>query len=392
MPHETKMLPAQAVTRPPRHHYFGYYDKSPWDATGRYVLSLEVDFMDRQQEPSDVAAVGMVDLDDENRWIPLAETHAFNWQQGAMLQWLPGAADRSIIYNDVREGAFVSILRDVHSGDERVLPRPIYALSPDGRHAVTTDFVRIHWSRPGYGYCALPDPRRGEPAPDDAGIHILDLETGSAELIITYAQASRYEPRPDMRNTHHWFNHLMFSPDGSRFCFLHRWGRPGGKGWFTRFFTAAPDGSEIHLLADDDMTSHFDWRDPEHLLAWASQRDSGNRYYLFRDRSREKEIVGADVLDRDGHCSYSPDEKWILTDSYPSAGDPHRTLILYNTAANLRVDVGRFHSPPAISGPIRCDLHPRWSRDGRAVCVDSVHEESRQMYVVDVTPVTGGPS
>ena len=35
---------AQAVTAGPRHHYFGYYDKFPWDRTGRFLLGMEVDF------------------------------------------------------------------------------------------------------------------------------------------------------------------------------------------------------------------------------------------------------------------------------------------------------------------------------------------------------------
>ena len=100
--------------------------------------------------------------------------------------------------------------------------------------------------------------------------------------------------------------------------------------------------------------------------------------------------MGKDVLDRDGHCSYSPDRKWVLTDCYPSSDDPHRTLVLYHAETDRRVDVGRFYSPPAVTGPIRCDLHPRWSRDGRTVCIDSVHEGTRQMHVIDVTPVTGG--
>ena len=103
------------------------------------------------------------------------------------------------------------------------------------------------------------------------------------------------------------------------------------------------------------------------------------------------DIDREDVFDRDGHCSYSPDRNWVLTDTYPSRDDSRRTLILYRSETDRRVDIGRFYSDPAVSGPIRCDLHPRWSRDGRQVCVDSIHEGSRQMYVIDVTAVTGGP-
>ena len=82
-----------------------------------------------------------------------------------------------------------------------------------------------------------------------------------------------------------------------------------------------------------------------------------------------------------------------MTDTYPQA-DSKRTLILYRPEDNARVDIGRFYSPPEIAGEIRCDLHPRWNRDGTQVrrdgaqvCFDSVHEGGRQMYVVDVRPV-----
>ena len=58
-------------------------------------------------------------------------------------------------------------------------------------------------------------------------------------------------------------------------------------------------------------------------------------------------------------------------------------LLVYDEDTERALELGRFHSPPRYAGPVRCDLHPRWSRDGRQVCIDSVHEGSRQMYVID---------
>jgi len=43
-----------------------------------------------------------------------------------------------------------------------------------------------------------------------------------------------------------------------------------------------------------------------------------------------------------------------------------------------------------VTGEMRCDLHPRWSRQGTQVCFDSVHEGPRQMYVCDVSAVVQG--
>ncbi|HEX28910.1 TPA: hypothetical protein ENG04_02375, partial [Candidatus Poribacteria bacterium] len=98
------------VTRSPKHHFFGYYDKSPWDATGRYMLALEVDFMDRPPTPQDKAVVGLIDLEEDYRWRPLAETYAWNWQQGTMLQWLPSEPERKVIFNAREKDRFISVI------------------------------------------------------------------------------------------------------------------------------------------------------------------------------------------------------------------------------------------------------------------------------------------
>jgi hypothetical protein len=376
---------AAAVTRGPKHHFFGYYDKQQWDASGRYLLCQEVSFMDRPPRADETITVGMVDLKEGNRWHPISQTTAWCWQQGTMLQWLGSAPDRLIIHNDRAEDRFIAVIRDVRSGESRKLPRAIYAVSPDGRQAVCLNFSRVQRTRPGYGYAGLPDPWANEAHPKDDGIFWMDLETGQNRLIVSLDQIAAIKHDETMEEAEHWFNHLLFNPDGSRFIFLHRWRKEKG-GWWTRMFTAAPDGTDLHLVADHGMVSHFIWRDPTHILAWSREPKTGNRYHLYTDRSDEVRVVGEGILTQDGHCSYSPHRRWILTDTYPDR-DRFRTLLLYNPEGRRRVDIGRFFSPRELDGEIRCDLHPRWSRDGKQVCIDSVHEVSRQVYVLDVGPI-----
>jgi Tol biopolymer transport system component len=62
---------------------------------------------------------------------------------------------------------------------------------------------------------------------------------------------------------------------------------------------------------------------------------------------------------------------------------------VYDTWTRRRIDLGRFFSPPELINDFRCDLHPRWSRDGRQVCFDSAHEGSRQLYVLELTALEG---
>jgi hypothetical protein len=140
--------PVRAITRGPKFHWFGYYDKLEFDPASRYVLGMEVGFEHCSPRPDDVIRIGMVDLQDNDRWIDLDESRAWGWQQGCMLQWVPGTASE-IIWNDREGDHFVSHILDVKSGKKRTLPSPVYALSPDGRWAVSTDFRRINDTRPG---------------------------------------------------------------------------------------------------------------------------------------------------------------------------------------------------------------------------------------------------
>ncbi len=378
-------LPIRAVTKGQRHHFFGYYDKSPWDDAMERVLGLEVGFMDRPPTGRDVAVIGVMDVARDYTWQPVAETRAWCWQQGAMLRWLPGSGDREIIYNDLQEGQFVAVIHDLTTDTKRILPRPVYALTPDGRAAVTVNFTRLDHFYAGYGYAGGPEDGQLEnPAPDDEGVWWMDLTTGQSRLVVSLAELAAYRSHPRMAGRPRYLNHLQFNSAGTRFIMLDRW--MADLGHLTRLYTAGPDGPDLYLLADDDLVSHFDWCGAEKVLAWARTPELGEHYLLFTDQSEEVEVVGAGVLDQDGHCSYSPDRRWLLTDTYPDC-EEKRTLILYELASGRRHNVGRLYSPAPASDDLRCDLHPRWSPDGRQVCFDSIHEGSRQMYVMDVSAV-----
>lgn len=380
------IVPIRAVTSG-QAHWFGYYDKEQFDPSGRYLLAMRVAFEDRTPNPDDVIQLGMVDLEDGDRWIPLGESRAWSWQQGCMLQWLPGS-DSEVIYNDREGDQFVSYIQDVFSGERRKLPRAIYCVSPDGKWGLSVNFARIQDTRPGYGYHGGVDPLAGELAPEGDGIWRMSLETGESELLFSYAQAAAI-PQEAKPAGKHWFNHLLYNPDGSRYTFLHRvHNEPGSAARTTRMFTADANGGNLHVVADHGMVSHFIWRDPEHILAWSREPDIGDRFILYRDQSDAMTVIGEGVLMRDGHCTYSPDRKWILSDTYPDKNKMQH-LYLYRVTDGKRVDLGQFYRPKPSDNEWRCDLHPAWSRDGRTIAIDSMHEgDTRQVYVLDVSEYT----
>ena len=377
----------RAITGGPKFHWFSYYDKLQFDPSCRYVLGMEVDFEHRSPRPDDVIKIGMVDLNGGETWTQLGESRAWCWQQGCMLQWRPGSKNE-IIWNARQDGRFVCHILNVHSGKKRTLPHPVYTVSPDGRTAVAPDFRRVQDMRGGYGYAGLADPHADDTAPKDSGIFRIDLETGSRELIISLAEIAKFGSIPgDPKDAKHYFNHLLFNTDGSRFIFLHRWRATGLRSFGTRMLTAGADGGDICVVDPHGKTSHFIWRDPKHILAWAWHPSQGNAFYLYEDRTENVEVVGKGIMTKNGHCTYLPGSKWILNDIYPDK-ERNQNVYLYNTATGKTVSLGNFHSPQQYTGEWRCDTHPRFSPDGRSVVIDSPHGgNGRQMYLIDISAI-----
>ncbi len=381
---------ARAITSGPDCHFFGYYDKCPWDATGRYLLAMRIGFCNRQPRPGEALTLGRIDLKDANRFLPFAKTTAWCWQQGTMLQWLGSAPARVVVYNAVQDRNYVGVVHDLASDKQRLLPRPLYAVSSDGKQAVSLPFDRLHRLRPGYGYCALPEKSPDDSAPKNDGVWHLDVESGQTRLLVPLAQLAKHKPDATFSGAQHWVNHLQFNPSGTRILFLHRW-RVFEKSWKTRLYTCKPDGSELTLVLDTGMVSHFDWRDDATILAWAQLPSGAKRFALFDAAGVKKpQVIGNDVLTEDGHCSYSPDRRWILNDTYPDAKRLQH-LMLFRVKDGRRIDLQAFYLTRDLSGPVRCDLHPRWNREGTQVCLDSAHiGDKRQLYVLDVSEIVKG--
>ena len=379
---DPSIVKMRAVTRGPKFHWFGYYDKDQIDATGRYLLAMEVDFERRSPKADDVIKIGMVDLQDGDRWIELTETRAWSWQQGCMLQWRPGSKTE-ILFNDREGDRFVCRVFDVKTRKMRTLPMPIGHVSPDGKLAVCSDYRRIQYIRAGYGYAGLPDPNLNVLAPDDVGAWLMDMDTGETKLVVTIAQLVKIPYAKSTPKDKHYLSHFEWTPDGKRFSMFNRW-VGGVRGQPTRVFTAAADGSDLRLLSRWSA-SHWDWRDPEHMLFW----DGAYRIYKDDGSGNPKQTLWHAT---NGHQSYIPrtNNQWLVTDTYPRGPKRKQTLYLFHLPTSRAVVLGRFHLPKMYAGEWRCDLHPRTSRDGKHIIIDSPHDgNGRQQYLFDISKVVG---
>jgi hypothetical protein len=162
---------------------FFFYQCLQFDPSDRYLLAMKVHFQNRLVEPADRADIGYLDLRNQNKWTKIGESTAWNWQQGARLQWRPESNE--IVWNDRADDgkSYVCRVHDFRTGRKRTLPRPVYDLSPDGAAALTHDFERM--KHRGTDYVGLEDRYKDQIAPRETGIWKMDMNTGRSELIIS---------------------------------------------------------------------------------------------------------------------------------------------------------------------------------------------------------------
>jgi len=412
--------PIEKIGNNEGHHFFGYYNKSVWDRSNRYALTNKVDVMVKDTQIDDALEIGFYDLKDETNYFnKIGSTTTWNWQMGNQSQWLDGPNGPQVIFN-IRGNnpaypypEFSSRIVDVERAEFRDLPLPVYVTSQNGAYALTVDYKRLFITHETIGYQAENQYENMEAAPDDDGIYNMDIALGEYSLICSYNRLKEFHYVGSMEKAIHWVSHIEISPNSERVLFLHRWSeRVEDETCFLhRLITMNPDGSDMYLLECSDhplpqldenfdgnavntfdyekseyQISHPTWRNDSQIMVWGPHNGKIH-YHLYEDKTNNVEIIGADVLTENGHMTYSPDGNWLLSDTYPDDKTNERILFLYHMESGLRYDISSFYADPDLGKINRCDLHPRWDNSGTKVCIDSVHENERQMYIIDVSKI-----
>jgi hypothetical protein len=409
-------------------YFFGYYDKSPLDISNDKLLACRSKFIDRVVEKDDILEIGYFDWKTSHEFIKLTETKAWNWQQGCMLQWFGDDYDKKIIYNDKVDNKFVTIIMNIVTKEKEILPIAYYTASSYGDFLLCIDNERHCFYRSGYSYKGIENFAKKVQLLEEDGIWYIETSTKDIKQIITLKQMIAIKPLSNMKDATHYVEHLMVSPNNERFVFMHRWKTSDG-GIYARLYTSNTDGSDIYLLNDSGRMSHYAWRNNNEIIGWGgisnpinslrkyknivkffikplmplykklaggnsvdgntkfSSMVSGDSYILFTDKSTKKERLAIDILTKDGHPSFSKcDESLMITDTYPDLNDNCKEeLILYNLEEKEKRIIDKLnHNKELARGASRCDLHPKWSHDGKYICIDTLDKRYRSMYVYKV--------
>lgn len=346
------------------HTYFGYYDVSPFK--GEKIIYIE------REKDSSICKIVLNDIHNSSKSY-IAESRAWNWQQGIRLRWFP-KSENMISFNDYVDGKYVNRIVNINTNEEKRLNWPLYDIDLNGKYGITLDFERLGVMRPGYGYTCEPY-RVGDLWND--GISIIDIEKNKLIKTITYKELSDKIKKVDDVN-HFYLNHLSFSPDGSRFLFFWIDEAQG----FHQASLGVYDLSsgELIPLETEGKASHYVWDGSDEIICTVLDRQYHGRYYRFNTTNRSKNIICNNSLQADGHPSVFR-EGVLLTDTYPDKrGFQH--IYLVEEKADVKTEIVKIYSVPMLNVEMRTDLHPRISNDKRYISFDSNYGGLRKMLVL----------
>jgi hypothetical protein len=362
--------------------FFGYYDKSPATKSGLVIAHIVENLTTKNIPHPDVRVT--VSVTKKGACEPLFQTFTkvYNWQQGSRAHWLN---DDLFIINDVdtvREMYVSKVFSVSQKTQLKEFDHPVQD-SYGTKFFLSINYRRLMAMRPDYGYRNLPPLSEADIKKNIAndGVFKVDFETGTTCLLVSIERVLKVNPCDDFNGALHKINHVMISPNGEQFIFIHRYLIKGRR--FDRLMIASADGMEIKLLASNGMVSHSCWVNNNTVLSYLRGDDGKDAYWLIDLDSGRFKRFSNKVLDElgDGHPHVCGE--WFVTDTYPDKSRMQK-LILCNWRTNEVVEAGEFFHDFEYSGETRCDLHPRLSPDGTQVYFDSVFSGKRQLYCLEL--------
>ncbi|PMO90156.1 hypothetical protein BCS98_15290 [Vibrio breoganii] len=362
--------------------FFGYYDNNP-ECDGKVLY--QVTSKDTSLKPGlylDDPTFTLVRVTDlfSGDILFSKETKAYNWQQGSKLQWI---SKDSFVYNDLSEkGNAQGKLIYLSTGEEKTLPEPIYD-TYKADYYLSLNYAPLTKLRPDYAYFNGVDHEYIDF--DNQYIKYCTFD-GNNKVLITLKKIVEDFPLSFQCGfSKQKFNHIMISPLGQKFVFLHRAYNSMGKR-VDRLFLGEINfdtyDCDIRLISDSGMISHYCWVDDGSLISYMNHNDVNGYYRINLSKQITLTKINIDNLDSfgDGHPTYIGDSKFI-TDSYPDKSRI-KQLLLVDMKIGTSTVIGSFLEPLKFHGETRCDLHPKWDAATSCVYIDSVHEGKRSLYKV----------
>lgn len=361
-------------------YFFGFHTVSPWSYNNKYLLTHHFSEINRERQSGKghKITIGVFYGERFEHFKPLAVSSAYNWQQGAMAQWL--GSNEVIIFNDIISNSACAKLVDIEGKLLSTFKYPVASTSPLGDKYISYSYNCLGKGMPGYGYDNITDN-------DDSGKLLeVDIETGAARTLINVnelIELNYTDIEKSFKDYFHFISHCIYSPTGSNLTFFLR-ARGKSTDLSTFVYCVCLKYGHVKKLPLGEYISHYSWISDEELILYCDDL-SGRRGYHIVNVTESKvyklNLTGSENPLGDGHPQVFHGTENFVTDTYP---DRFRVQRLYKS--NCRTgdtrEIVAFKIPYKFRDEYRCDFHPRWDRSGKMISFDSAHEGTRSHCIL----------
>ena len=357
--------------------FFGYYDISPENQDGTKLIFYRTNYNTKNLPSKDYCIEIVLKYKESNTFIVVDKTFAYNWQQGAKMMWL---SNNKFIYNVFcdKTKRYKSKIYDTKNKSYEDINFPIYDCF-DEDLAYTLSYERLMDLRPDYGYRNIKGTIDYSDYCND-GVYKLSLKNNSCDLIISINQLINLKQVNSMVGAKHKVNHIMISPNGTKFMFMHRWLSKSRKR-YDRLLVSNFDGSGLKIISDDEMVSHCCWQNESTIIGFLRNNDKDGFYKINLNNNLIIELSKKLTDFGDGHPTIVNNK--MVFDSYPDRSRMKK-LCVYDFNKNRISVIAKFFESLNYYNETRCDLHPRFNKDNSAIYVDSVHDGKRKLYKIEL--------
>lgn len=350
--------------------FFGYYDRSPFNTERSYLLfyrsPISTKFNPRLNTP-----IELVLWDNwQEQIIKIWKIWSYNWQQGSKAQWI---SNYEFIFNnyDSNTNSYIAIVVDINNLSEKRLEYPSYESCKD--FCLTLNFNRLSQLRPDYGYRNIVPQDLND---NNDGVFIHHFKNNKTELIISISDLCKLSFKESMKGAQHKVNHIMLTPDGSKFMFMHRWIKNGIKE--DRLYIYDFSAKTLRCVADYGMVSHCYWWS-DYIIGYMKGPSGLPGYYKIDTKDASINLL-SDYIQYfgDGHPSIY--QNMMVFDTYPDS-QRLKYLYMYDLIGEKLIELGSFKEALGYECQCRCDLHPRLV-DQNIISFDSTHSGTRCFCVL----------
>ena len=345
-------------------NFFGYYDHSPWNNDMNYFLS--------HYENEGCIYIQVFDCCKNIIIKKIKVGTKFNYQQGVRPIWIDKTR---FIFNEFKSNNLCSVIYDIKKNSRTTLDYPIQEVCLDRSILLSLNYGDYEKINKDYGY-GLKD----ENSNNTSGIIAYSYDNKKIfeiEKIRIHNKSSNLSHIDKCE-----INHISHCRGSNRILFIYR-----DSSSCSNLFLYNLDTDNLKCVFSGTIVSHYCWINQNQVIAFIGKTIDSQNYFLIDLKKENYEIIHNDMgKNGDGHPSISPNKEWLVYDSYPNKSRMIK-INLFNLKENYIIELGSFYSSMRYYGYYRCDLHPRWSPDGKNISIDSTHEGFRKNYIIDVSKI-----